>query len=428
MTPGRWQSYNVSRAPAIGPAPALIFDAALARAAESHDAALWRALCLDLSPDLVAFPGGLERLAAVRRAGATLAPPDDVPWRQTLASQAALEHWLRGRLAEVIALGHEAEVNLPEPTEGGIRLFDPLCLAAAAHTARREYDAARACLDLALANLPVGSAGKDAWLGLALRRARLYWLLDALPRLEALLREIEVGTSRLDSSLAPVLLPTLRGILALEQENLPVAEQHLTEAVRASVQSPAAMLLVRPDLHLARVHESAGRREQAESLIDAALAEVRQRGAPGLIVVEGSAMIPLLRSAAQRGREGPTAARVLGILGVRNVTRRVLIPENGLLLSPREADVLELLAADASNRLIAERLDVDILTVKSHVTRVLAKLGVASRHEAAERAKALGLGPDNRRLNLPGPRFPPACAAPNALHTPLTPFSYPPTY
>jgi hypothetical protein len=26
---------------------------------------------------------------------------------------------------------------------------------------------------------------------------------------------------------------------------------------------------------------------------------------------------------------------------------------------------------------------------------VLAKLGVASRHEAAERAKALGLGPDN---------------------------------
>ena len=155
------------------------------------------------------------------------------------------------------------------------------------------------------------------------------------------------------------------------------------------------MLLARPDLHLARVHEAAGRREQAELLIDAALAEVRRRGAPGLIVLEGSAMIPLLRSAAQRGREGPTAARVLGILGVRNVTRRVLIPENGLLLSPREADVLELLAADAGNRLIAERLNVDILTVKSHVTRVLAKLGVTSRHEAAERAKALGLGPDN---------------------------------
>ena len=155
----------------------VFFDAALARAAESHDPILWRALCLDLSPELVAFAGGLERLSTVRRAGATLAPPDDAPWRQALVRQTALEHWLRGRLAEVIALGHDADGNPPEPTEGGIRLFDPLCLAAAAHTARREYDAARACLDLALTNLPIGSLGRDVWLGLAMRRARLYWLL-----------------------------------------------------------------------------------------------------------------------------------------------------------------------------------------------------------------------------------------------------------
>ena len=237
-TPGRWQSYNVSRAPVIGPAPALIFDARagsrrrVARCDPVRGRCAWT-YRLSWSHSLAAWNGS-------PRSGApalTLAPPDDAPWRQALASQTSLEHWLRGRLAEVIALGHEAEVKLPEPTEGGIRLFDPLCLAAAAHTARREYDAARACLDLALANLPVGSAGKDAWLGLAVRRARLYWLLGALPRLEALLREMEVGTSRLDSSLSPVLLATLRGILALEQENLPVAEQHLTEAVRASVQT-----------------------------------------------------------------------------------------------------------------------------------------------------------------------------------------------
>ena len=94
-------------------------------------------------------------------------------------------------------------------------------------------DAARACLDLALTNLPIGSLGRDVWIGLAMRRARrLYWLLDARPRLEALLREMEVDPSRPVSSLSPALLPTLRGVLALEQENLPVAEQHLTEAVR----------------------------------------------------------------------------------------------------------------------------------------------------------------------------------------------------
>jgi ATP/maltotriose-dependent transcriptional regulator MalT len=51
-----------------------------------------------------------------------------------------------------------------------------------------------------------------------------------------------------------------------------------------------------------------------------------------------------------------------------------------------------MLATDASNRAIAERLDVDLATIKSHVTRVLAKLGVRTRYEAAERARGLGLG------------------------------------
>lgn len=196
-----------------------------------------------------------------------------------------------------------------------------------------------------------------------------------------------------DPGLAPALLLALRGILALEQaEDLAEAERCLSEAVSVSTHTPAVTLLVRPDLHLARVHELAGRREEAEALVDAALAEVRRTGAPGLIVLEGAAVIPLLRSAAQRGREGPAAAQVLSVLGVSNVTRRLLIPENGVLLSPREVDVLELLAADASNRAIADRLGVDVITVKSHVTRVLGKLGVRTRYEAAERARELGLG------------------------------------
>ena len=73
-------------------------------------------------------------------------------------------------------------------------------------------------------------------------------------------------------------------------------------------------------------------------------------------------------------------------------TRRLQVPETGIVLSPREVDVLEMLAANATNRAIAEWLDVDMATVKSHVTRVLAKLGVRTRYEAAERARELGLG------------------------------------
>jgi predicted ATPase/DNA-binding CsgD family transcriptional regulator len=365
------------------------FDAALARAAGASDPKRWRELCLDLPPELSVLPGGQERLAAARRADDALAPPDDVAWQRARIRRRALDAWLRGRLAEVVAIGHSEEGG---PGRAEARLFDPPCLSAAAHTVLREYDAARGCLDLALAHLPAGGLGRDVWFGLAVRRARLYWLLGALPRLEALLREIEADPEH-RSPLASALLPALRGVLALEQADLPSAEGRLAEAISLAGEQPATRLLIRPELHLARVYELTGRSEQAGALVDAALAEVRLTGAPGLILLEGTAVIPMLRAAAQRGREGPAAARVLRLMGVANVSRRLLIPETGQILSPREADVLELLAADAPNRAIADRLGVDIITVKSHVTRVLAKLGVRSRYEAAERAKALGLDP-----------------------------------
>ncbi len=60
-------------------------------------------------------------------------------------------------------------------------------------------------------------------------------------------------------------------------------------------------------------------------------------------------------------------------------------------LTPREMEVLELLAVGAPNQRIAERLVVTLDTVKKHVTHVLAKLGAANRTEAVVRARELGL-------------------------------------
>ncbi|WP_166999452.1 helix-turn-helix transcriptional regulator [Paramicrobacterium fandaimingii] len=51
-------------------------------------------------------------------------------------------------------------------------------------------------------------------------------------------------------------------------------------------------------------------------------------------------------------------------------------------LSPREIQVIELLASGYRNRLIAERLGISENTVKFHVSRILRKLGAASRSEA----------------------------------------------
>ena len=52
-------------------------------------------------------------------------------------------------------------------------------------------------------------------------------------------------------------------------------------------------------------------------------------------------------------------------------------------LSPREADILAMVAAGRTNREIGASLHLSEKTVKNHVTHVLAKLGVARRSEAA---------------------------------------------
>jgi DNA-binding NarL/FixJ family response regulator len=60
-------------------------------------------------------------------------------------------------------------------------------------------------------------------------------------------------------------------------------------------------------------------------------------------------------------------------------------------LSERELEVLALLVEGLSNKLIAHRLAISEHTVKTHVTSILAKLGVASRTEAVSHAIRRGL-------------------------------------
>jgi two-component system response regulator DesR len=61
------------------------------------------------------------------------------------------------------------------------------------------------------------------------------------------------------------------------------------------------------------------------------------------------------------------------------------------LLSEREREVLELIAAGYTNKEIAEELYLSPHTVKEHTSALYRKLGARNRAEAVQRAQRIGL-------------------------------------
>ena len=101
-------------------------------------------------------------------------------------------------------------------------------------------------------------------------------------------------------------------------------------------------------------------------------------GAIGYLLKDVSAedLARAIRSAyAGRATLSPEAAQSL-------VETSNLPPVPGLDLTERERDVLALMVEGLSNTQIAGKLSVSSSTIKSHVSNILSKLGVASRTEA----------------------------------------------
>ena len=111
---------------------------------------------------------------------------------------------------------------------------------------------------------------------------------------------------------------------------------------------------------------------------DAGAAEIQQalhRVAGGQAVLDPAVQLHLVEAIAD---------------GVPSVPATAPLPDG---LTPREAEVLTLIAAGLSNTEIAERLVVSEATVKSHVNHMLAKIGARDRAQAVGYAYRHGLVP-----------------------------------
>ncbi|MEU2060342.1 response regulator transcription factor [Streptomyces sp. NPDC013455] len=127
--------------------------------------------------------------------------------------------------------------------------------------------------------------------------------------------------------------------------------------------------------------------DDEDALLDAIMA-----GASGYVLkqIKGSDLVSAVRTVAsgQSLLDPATTARLLSSLRAEPAATASLPPELASL-SPRERDILALIGDGLTNREIGQRLYLSEKTVKNHISRMLAKLGVQRRVQAAVLASHL---------------------------------------
>ncbi|WP_296737522.1 helix-turn-helix transcriptional regulator [Mesorhizobium sp.] len=168
------------------------------------------------------------------------------------------------------------------------------------------------------------------------------------------------------------LLPTLAGSGTGQTADAAVVDEAALESRAVSPATPAVLLSGRADPHRAIGNVFATLPASADGLLVAAAARLAAAGyrvsrvGPSEVAHDDFHDEPSDGEALDDNRPHPA-------------------------LSPREAEVLALLAEGAPNKVIARRLNISVHTAKFHVAAILIKLGAANRTDAIAIAMRQGL-------------------------------------
>jgi LuxR family transcriptional regulator, maltose regulon positive regulatory protein len=273
--------------------------------------------------------------------------------------------------------------------------------------ARGDQAGAVAAIDQAVQAVPDPEVIVDLFLPVAVLRARLLLAHGQLGQAARWTRQRGLGAADEPSYVREREQLVLARVL--------LAQQHPDQALgllgrlgdlAAAQQRAGSVLEVRALQALAL--QAVGDQQGALVTLAEALALGWQEGYLRVFVDEGAPMAGLLRRLAVAAAKGQAVAAtpppelyLERLLGAFEKAGLPVLPRPrpggaavaGLVvpLSGRELQVLGLLAAGSSNQAIAQELVVTLATVKSHVSRIFGKLGVANRTQAVIRARQLGL-------------------------------------
>src|SRR5712691_2710390 len=325
----------------------------------------WTASALNLLSEVALHTGRIDEAASLAQEALSVAQTAGDGWHEGYAfSTRAAVAALRGRLPDA--------QQLAEQSISVMRRID------------QRWGIARTLLGLGdLARLRGDADGAHAS------------YLEALP----FLREID-SRPEIARSLAGL------GRVALDQGDTQLARRHLTESIRQSRSTGARIGVARGLAAFAALAIQEGRPERAVQLAAAAAAlreaaglplasgaqterylalarglgdqVIRRLWAQGLGMTSEAAIALALDAPHSAAVSSDGQAAAIGAAG--SVTATAMPPG---ILTPREREIVALVAAGRSNRAIGDELFISPATAARHVANILAKLGFTSRAQIA---------------------------------------------